>query len=61
MAGNMTLLIKNLLDDELIETKELPYMGFEVMGLPYQVEVLLTQKGIQFIKEWLQANEELTY
>jgi len=57
MAGNMILLIKNLLDNELIETNELQFMGFKVMGLPNQVKVILMQKGRKFINEWLKANE----
>jgi hypothetical protein len=58
MAGNMLLLIKNLLDEELIAVR-----GREVTieGIPSNVVVTLTDKGNRFIEEWGKANEELAY
>ena len=58
MAGNMLLLIKNLLDDELIDIKG---GGVIIEGIPSNVMVVLTSKGNEFIKEWISADEELTY
>jgi HNH endonuclease len=61
IAGNMTLLIKNLLDDKLVEMKDIPYFGYEVKNLPTQVDIKLTQEGKSFIDEWIKANKSLTY
>lgn len=66
MAGNMLLLIKNLLDEELVSVNT----DIEVDGVTYSVSIgnislnvgiLLTEKGKQFIDEWIEANEELIY
>ena len=58
MAGNMLLLIKNLLDEELIAVRG---GGVIIEGIPSNVIVTLTDKGNRFIEEWVKANEELTY
>lgn len=66
MAGNMLLLIKNLLDEELvsintdIEVDGVTY-SVSIGNIPLNVEILLTDKGKQFIDEWIKANEELPY
>ena len=66
MAGNMLLLIKNLLDEELIfintdiEVDGVTY-SVSIGNIPLNVEIMLTDKGKQFIDEWIEANEELTY
>lgn len=66
MAGNMLLLIKNLLDEEFvsintdIEVEGVTY-SISIGNIPVNVEVLLTEKGKQFIDEWIKANEGLTY
>ena len=66
MAGNMLLLIKNLLDEELVSintdicVKGVTYT-VSIGNIPLNVEILLTDKGRQFIDEWIKANEELTY
>lgn len=66
MAGNMLLLIKNLLDEELVITREGISRGNVALNvrmgtIPINVQVFLTEKGEKFIKEWMEANEELTY
>lgn len=66
MAGNMLLLIKNLLDEELVRyTAGLSRGGVHsivsVENIPVNVQVFLTEKGKTFIEEWKEANEELTY
>jgi len=66
MAGNMLLLIKNLLDDKLVSINtDINIDGItysvSIGDIPLNVEVLLTDKGKQFIDEWIKANEELTY
>jgi len=66
MAGNMLLLIKNLLDDKLVSINtDINIDGItysvSIGNIPLNVEVLLTDKGKQFIDEWIKANEELTY
>ena len=58
MAGNMQLLIKNLLDDEIVIT--LPG-GVIIEGIPSNVVIGLTEKGKQFISEWTSASNKLTY
>jgi len=66
VAGNMLLLIKNLLDEELVVTREGMARGnvalnVRVGAIPINVQVLLTEKGTKFIEEWMNANEELAY
>lgn len=66
IAGNMLLLIKNLLDEELVKfTAGLARGGIEtavfIEGIPSNVRLFLTEKGKKFIEEWKEANEELTY
>ena len=66
IGGNMLLLIKNLLDEELVKyTAGLARGGIEtavfIEGIPSNVRILLTEKGKKFIEEWIEANEELTY
>jgi hypothetical protein len=62
IAGNMTLLIKNILDEELVILNDnLGGMIIYTQGIPNNVQILLTQKGRNFIHEWLSANESLTY
>lgn len=58
MAGNMLLLIKNLLDESFVNVIG---GGVIIEGIPSNVKVSLTQKGNQFIQEWISAKEELTY
>ncbi|MFH1439452.1 MAG: hypothetical protein ABIG89_02730 [Candidatus Woesearchaeota archaeon] len=58
MAGNMLLLIKNLLDENLVNVNG---GGVIIEGIPSNVRVSLTQIGDQFIREWISAKEELTY
>jgi len=58
MAGNMLLLIKNLLDDDLVNIRP---GGVIIEGIPSNVIVTLTIKGNRFIEEWSKANEELAY
>lgn len=62
MAGNMLLLIKNLLDEQLV-TISTTVGGAQVIaqGIPVNIQVVLTAKGEEFLKEWLNANEVLTY
>lgn len=57
-AGNMLLLIKNLLDDGLVTFKE---WGVYAGGIPINIQIFLTDKGKEFIEEWISANENLTY
>lgn len=66
MAGNMLLLIKNLLDEELVSINTDIYVNgvtytVSIGNIPLNVEILLTDKGRQYIGEWTKANEELTY
>ena len=66
MAGNMLLLIKNLLDEELVAIREGIARGNVSLNvrmgtIPINVQVSLTEKGKRFIEEWIEANEELTY
>jgi hypothetical protein len=58
IAGNMVLLIKNLIDDELVV---LTSGGVIAEGIPINAHIHLTPKGNEFIKEWISANEDLTY
>jgi hypothetical protein len=58
MAGNMLLLIKNLLDDEIVSVKGI---GMIIDGYYSSVNVSLTNRGKNFITEWISANEVLTY
>ena len=58
MAGNMLLLMKNLLDENLVNVTG---GGVIIEGIPSNVRISLTQKGNQFIEEWISAKEELTY
>jgi hypothetical protein len=58
LAGNMTLLIKNIVDDGFVSLEE---GGISVDTFPINVTVHLTEKGKEFIKEWIHANKELTY
>lgn len=58
MAGNMLLLVKNLLDEGIIN---LEGGGVIIEGIYSNVSVLLTNKGREFIDEWVSANEELVY
>jgi len=66
MAGNMLLLIKNLLDEGLvvintdIDVDGVTY-SVSIGNIPLNVEILLTDRGKRFIDEWTRANEELTY
>jgi len=66
MAGNMLLLIKNLMDTDLISINTKINVGgvsssVSIGGFPVNVEIILTDKGKQFIDEWIKANEELIY
>ena len=66
MAGNMLLLIKNLLDEGLVTIREGIARGNVALNvrmgtIPINVQVILTEKGEKFIKEWMNANEELAY
>ncbi len=62
IAGNMTLLIKNLLDERLVELDNIVnMMNITIGGVSANVRVILTQKGKEFIHEWMSANESLTY
>lgn len=66
IGGNVLLLIKNLLDEELVGyTAGLSRGGVEsavfIEGIPTNVRVFLTNKGRRFIEEWVKANEELAY
>lgn len=58
IAGNMLLLIKNLLDEGLVTLRG---GGVIIEGIPSNVIVTLTDKGKNFIQEWISAKEELTY
>lgn len=58
MAGNMLLLIKNLLDEKLVEVRG---EGVTIDDIPFNVDIILTDEGNRFIEEWTKANEELTY
>lgn len=58
IAGNMVLLIKNLVDDELVD---LVSGGVIAEGIPINVQIFLTPKGEEFINEWISGNEGLTY
>jgi hypothetical protein len=62
LAGNMTLLIKNLLDEELVKLDTIVgRMNFIMGNITANVQVVLTQKGKDFIEEWKNANESLEY
>jgi hypothetical protein len=62
MAGSMTLLIKNLLDEQLVTLNEnIGGSRVEIQGIPSNVQVLLTLKGRTFIDEWINAHDSLTY
>jgi hypothetical protein len=62
IAGNMILLIKNLLDEELVKLDTIINMGNFWAGIiTKNVQVLLTQKGKDFIDEWIKANDSLEY
>lgn len=58
MAGNMLLLIKNLIDEKLINIQG---GGVIIEGIPNNVIISLTNDGLEFIKEWKSADEKLTY
>jgi hypothetical protein len=63
ISGSMVLLIKNILDDNLVQ---LPFgfswgMVIYTYGRDNTVNVSLTKKGEEFISEWLSANESMTY
>ena len=58
MAGNMLLLIKNLLDESLVDIRG---GGVIIEGIPSNVVVTLTNGGNRFIEEWSKANEHLAY
>lgn len=60
ISENMTLLVKNLVDDKLITLNVIPLQGFE-NNLPLNMNVLLTKTGNAFIEEWINGNKELTY
>ena len=57
--STLLLLIKNLLDDDLVEVtkSELAWVSGS-LGRSY---ISLTEKGQKFIDEWIKANQELTY
>ena len=57
-AGNMLLIIKNILDENLITYKE---WGVYAGGVPINIQLILTDEGRKFIEEWISANEDLTY
>ena len=66
IAGNMLLLIKNLLDEGLVTTREGIARGNIALNvrmgtIPINVQVFLTEKGQEFVEEWLNANEDLAY
>ena len=52
------LLIKNLIDEGLVELEE---EGVFAGDYPINVFVSLTDAGQRFITEWIEANEGLTY
>jgi hypothetical protein len=55
----MLLLIKNILDEELVRVeKEEPPVWVGSLGASC---VALTDKGQKFIDEWVSANKDLTY
>lgn len=58
MAGNMLLLIKNLLDESLVNIQG---GGVVIEGIPSNVIISLTNEGLKFIKEWISADEKLSY
>lgn len=58
IAGNMQLLIKNLIDESLVQ---LSSGGVIAEGIPINIQVVLTKKGKIFIDEWTSASEILTY
>jgi hypothetical protein len=62
MAGSMILLIKNLLDEQLVMLNENIGGGtITIQGIPSNVQVLLTSKGRTFIDEWISANDSPSY
>jgi len=56
MAGNMLLLIKNLLDEGFVLIRG---GGVIIEGIPSNVIVTLTPKGSEFINEWVSGNKKL--
>ena len=66
LAGNMLLLIKNILDEELVTVDSHVDVGgvtynVSIGGIPINVKIVLTDMGKQFIDEWIEARESLTY
>ena len=58
MAGTMLLLIKNLLDEQLVDVKA---GGAFADGIPVNVSIHLTAKGREFLEQRESADEHLTY
>ncbi len=58
MAGNMLLLVKNLIDESFVCFVR---GGVIIEGIPSNVRVILTDKGKIFIDEWNKAKETLAY
>lgn len=62
MAGSMTLLIKDLLDEQPVMLNEnIGGATITIQGISSNVQVLLTSKGRAFIDEWINAHDSLTY
>ena len=59
IATKMLLLIKNILDDKLVEVVKEDVAW--VAGSLGRSHISLTGKGHKFIEEWIEAKEELTY
>ena len=59
IPSTMKLMIKNLLDEELVEvvTEQVPWVSGS-LGRAY---IGLTEKGRKFIEEWEKADQELAY
>lgn len=59
IPSTMKLLIKNLLDEELVEvvSEQVPW----VSGSMGRACIGLTEKGRKFIEEWEKADQELAY
>ena len=59
IATTMLLLIKNILDEELVEVvkEDVAWISGSLGGS----HISLTEKGHKFIEEWIGAKKELTY
>ena len=59
LASTMLLLIKNLLDEGLVEVEKEDKAW--VAGSLGRTYISLTEKGRRFSEEWIKANQELAY